>query len=139
MSSFRIIEDDPSFPVKPDDIDCSQPFHWAFPDGVDGPAAHRIAKAVVRLCQAAGRWTSFTREELFAHVTGSDPKGPDPKEPELGGLCDPKYVWRPGEKVSMLDGWIVLGEDGRYRVTSDFIFRILGRAGKPVARPEPSY
>ena len=113
MSFFRVIEGDPDYPVQPDDIDCDQSFHWAFPDLVDGPVAHAAAKAVIRHCQQAGGWTSFVPEDL-----------PSP----LGPLVENGYVWKQGELVPLSGGWIVRGEDGRYRVVTDFILRCFGRA-----------
>jgi hypothetical protein len=119
--SFKVIENDPSFPVQPDDIDTEQSFHWAFPDLVDGPEAHEAAKVVIRLCQRAGGWVSFG---LVI-----------PGDPTFAGLVEPGYVWKAGERVPITAGWIVPGEDGQYRVTSDFIMRCYGRAGRSTRRP----
>jgi hypothetical protein len=114
--SFRVVEDDPSFPVQPDDIDTEQSFHWVFPDLVDGPEAHAAAKAVIQLCQVRQGWVSF---ELNLS-----------SDPTFAGLVEPGYVWKAGERVPITCGWIVLGEDGRYRVTSDLIMRCYGRASR---------
>lgn len=131
--SFRVVEDDPSFPVKPDQIDPSQSFRYAFDEGDDTPA-HRIAKAIVQFCRNKGGWTSFTLEDLILKLGGAGDLSED-----LGGLREPGYVWKQGEPVPITKGWIVAGEDGRYRVVSDFIFRCLGRAAAPVRNPAPSY
>lgn len=115
--SHRVIDGDPSFPVRPGDIDTGLSLHWSFPDLIDGPESHQVAKEVIEFCQQAGGWTSFTIAEIPCLAGG-------------GGLTDPGYVWKSGEAVPITRGWIVLGEDGRFRVTSDFIFRCYGRAGR---------
>ena len=116
--SFRVVDETAAetlYPVRPDDIDCDQSFHWAFPDLVDGPAAHEAAKAVIRLCQTAGKWVPFAGDVSSIY---------------LSGLGEPGYVWKKGEEVPITKGWIVLGEDGLCRVTDDLILRCFGRARK---------
>ena len=120
--SFLVVENDPSYPVQPADIDLEQTLTWAFPDLIDGPASHAAAKAVIGFCQTRGAWTSFTVMEL--HDAGFPVD-----DPGFGGLRESGYVWRGGE-VPITQGWIVLGEDGRLRVIADFILRCYGRAQK---------
>lgn len=112
----RVVEDEPDFPIQPADIDLSKSLHWAFPDLIDGPEAHGIAKDVIRFCQDARGWSRI------AALRSLDP------------LADPAYVWKKGEKVPITAGFLVRGEDGLYRVTDDFIFRCYGRAGRSAAR-----
>ncbi|MFA5185962.1 MAG: hypothetical protein WC551_05720 [Patescibacteria group bacterium] len=111
---YRIIEGK-GFLVQPKDINTEQHF-W---DAFGNSETEVSARYIVRLCQRKCAWLPFHRAEIEALY-------------QEGGYRGFEFNWlvEPGLSFSIVHGntrvgggWIVLGEDGLYRVTDDFILR----------------
>ncbi len=117
------ITDRDSFEIQPKDINAKGHF-W---DAFDNVETEVSARYIVRLCQEKGGWSPFTREEIekfyqrSGYVNFCFNRLVDPEMVPLSlvrafaGCREPL--------VPMGGGWVILGEDGKYRVTEDFIRR----------------
>jgi len=107
----------PDHEIQPSAINTDQHF-W---DAFDHSDTEVSAKWIVRLCQKLGGWVPFSLEQLQSfYETGRGKK----EIFRFNRLIDP------GSAFSIMrgtywtgGGWVVLGEDGLYRVTIDFVER----------------
>lgn len=113
---WTVIDENIEFEIKPSDIDSSRRFSKAFDGHMPTEA---LARYIVLMCQEKDQWTSFTDEDLksFCSRFGYDHFSfYRLVEPDLNdGIKNVHY--------ETSSGWIVKGEDGRYRVTDEFIYK----------------
>lgn len=122
----RVIRNTAQIKVQPSDIDTSK----AFFDSFDHMETEISASWVVRLCQELGGWHPFTAEQIQEFYTrpGRRPVG---ESFRFNRLVDPGPTFSAATGRSMVGGgWIVVGEDGKYRVTDDFVLRCYRSAPK---------
>ncbi len=93
-------EEDRGYPIQPLHIDCKQHFSDAF----STMATEISARYIVGLCQKNGSWHPFTQEEIDKYSKKNF------NFYELI-LLDPYDE----------NNYVILGQDGRYRVTREFI------------------
>lgn len=87
--------------VQPGHINTKEHFWDAF-----GNSETEIsARLIVSLCQKKGGWIPFTQEEIDKHTNQNF---------YFNRLCD---SWEPKDDRN----YVILGEDGKYRVTHEFI------------------
>ncbi|MFA4995679.1 MAG: hypothetical protein WC536_00885 [Patescibacteria group bacterium] len=113
---WNIIDESTEFDIRPSDINSSRRFSGAF--GGHMPT-EILARYIVLMCQEKDRWSSFTDEDFksFCSHLGYDHFSfYRLAEPDLNE--DVKNVY-----YETSNGWIVKGEDERYRVTDEFIYK----------------
>jgi hypothetical protein len=86
-------------PIKPSHINTERHFSEAFRN----LETETSAQWIVRLCQERGSWQPFSDEEIEAFYR---------RNGQLDGFTFNNLL-RPG--------WVVKGDDGKYRVTSEFV------------------
>lgn len=92
--------------VRPEHIDIREHLFGAF-----GNVETEIsAKWIVRLCQASGIWKAFTLFEVETLYC-------------VNGYFD-RFSFN--QLLDGENGFVVLGEDGKYRVTHEFIYKCFG-------------
>jgi len=106
-----------TYAIQPRHISGKKFFWDAFAD--DNTA--NSAKIIVRLCQAKGGWIPFTKGEIDSFFGHDFP---------FDGLC-------PQDNEKDADNLVILGEDGRYRVTREFIIGCFNAA--PASYLEPKW
>lgn len=113
----KVIFETNEIPIQPDDINTSLEFGNVFGEA----HAEWAAKDIVVLCQRHGAWQSFTKEELLMNRLLTN--GVIPVQFSI--LLESQIIPQPdGSKtVELGGGWIIKGDDERYRVTDDFVFR----------------
>ncbi|RTL06385.1 hypothetical protein EKK58_05390 [Candidatus Dependentiae bacterium] len=102
----------PDFGIQPSHIDTARQFRGAF--GHD--MSEVSARWVVLLMQERGSWQPFSQEDIDAYYRRRYPG----YSFYFNQLVDIQYG-SIGEKTLEGGGWIVLGEDGLYRVTEWFV------------------
>ena len=109
--------------VQPKDINASQHL-W---DAFDHMETEVSAGYIVRLCQEGGEWVPFTREEIEEFYGRSGHHGfcfNRLVEPEMVPTSLARaFAGYHDAPVPKGGGWVVLGGDGKYRVTEEFIQR----------------
>jgi hypothetical protein len=128
----RIVTAEENFPIQPGDIDASGLF-----EAFDHRKTEVSAGWIIRFLQAVGRgWQPFTFEEInafyrqrhpcheftFNRLVEPEMLRPEMAPPSLVRACAGNH----DSLVPAGGGWIVLGEDGQYGVTEDFIRRCHG-------------
>ena len=126
MPEYRIISEDRArvFKIQPEDIDASCHFFGAF----DHTETEISAMWIIRFMQKRGAgWVPFTKEEIQAFYAEKHPDNFS-----FNRLIEPEHVSQnlakafAGEIQSRIPkggGWIVVGDDGKYRVTDNFVMR----------------
>lgn len=110
----RVVDETTEFLIQPHHIDASRHLANAF----DHMETEVSALYIVRMCQERGYWFAFTEDEIEEFYQRLGLKD---------GFIFNRLV-NPGKTFSITigtyetgGGWIVLGEDGKYRVTMEFI------------------
>lgn len=117
------------FPIAPADIP-DEPL-W---DCFGHSETEASAAWILRLCRERGGWVAFTREEIEAVYSRSGKY----RHYTFNRLVNHDYTYGAGERKKAGGGWVVFGEDGKYRVTMNFIFRCYESAiTNLVPRKEP--
>jgi hypothetical protein len=98
MAGKLVIMEGDSYPIPPRYVDERKHFFDAF----KSMEKEVSARYIVRLCQRFGEWNPFTRADIEAFYN------------EAGY----KDFWFNGLDT---EGFVVLGEDGNYRVTHEFV------------------
>ena len=115
----KILQDDSEYPVQPRHINATgDPFWGAF----DHLETEISAKWVVALCQKLDGWKPFSYEQIQELYHRRFPN----ENFSFNRLVDPSstsYIQR--DRGPEGGGWIVSGEDGKFRVTDDFVQRCL--------------
>ncbi|HBP00771.1 MAG: hypothetical protein UY41_C0008G0025 [Candidatus Moranbacteria bacterium GW2011_GWE1_49_15] len=130
MSKSRIIENPKGFPIQPEMINLKRPFIGAFDDW----DTEESARWIVRFFQKKGEgWAPFVYEDLDAFYSHKHQDGF-----RFNRLIHPEHVTPSKVPPTLLKeigdgnlnpmtpvggGWIVMGEDGKLRVTEDFVQR----------------
>jgi len=100
--SNRIIDDSiKDYPIQPKHISTKSHFWEAF----GNMESEVSAWLIVALCQRAGGWVPFTKKEIDVYGKQNF---------FFNGLCD-------NRNPQAGNNFVILGEDGRYRVTQEFI------------------
>ena len=100
---MHIVTDKNDYPIQPRHINAKRHFWDAFGNNETEISAGYI----VRLCQKLGGWVPFTREQIEAFYNEA-------------GHTD---FWFNRLRGQRTEDFIVLGEDGKFRVTHEFIAR----------------
>lgn len=124
MSDRRIVDTPDGHEIRPEDIDASEHLWNTF----DHTETEISAGWIIRFFQERGMgWQPFTREEINAFYQRKYNH-----EFVFNRLVEPEmippslvraFAGHRDPLVPAGGGWIVLGDDGRYRVTDDFIER----------------
>jgi hypothetical protein len=125
MREKRVINSTLEIPIQPSDINTDKHFMGSF----DHMETETSARWIVRLCQTLGGWEPFTMAQLLELYAQKFP----------GESFLFNRLIHPGTTFSIISGpyqagggWVVQGEDGKYRVTDDFVLRCYHSA--PAAR-----
>lgn len=94
-----LLIDPAQYRIKPSDINTKQHFWDAFGNNETEVSANWI----VRLCQERGSWEPFSQAEIEAFYRRS------------GKFRDFTF------NNLLVEGWVVKGSDGKYRVTIEFV------------------
>lgn len=113
MNSTSLVTDEVLFQIQPDDIDANEHFWNAF----DNNETEISAAWIVRLCQERGGWVPFTDDEMEAYYN-------------RGGHQNFRF----SQLLDNRGRWVVKGDDGKYRVTVNFIARCFGASPAPMSR-----
>lgn len=85
--------------IRPSDINTNQHF-W---DALGNSETEVSANWIVSLCQERGSWQPFSEEEIEAFYSRSG---------KFRGFTFNNLL---------VEGWVVKGSDGKYRVTAEFV------------------
>ncbi len=122
MNRGPVVDETVVFPIKPTDIniDPEKGFQHLF-DAFDNSETEVSAFYVLKLMQRKGSWYAFTAEEV-QKIYKQKGHGDDFWFNRLI-VSDSVYNIQTGGYDEKGGGWIVKDEDGKLRVTADFILR----------------
>jgi hypothetical protein len=111
----RVVDETTESPIQPAHINASEHLFNAF----DHTETEVSAGYIVRMCQEHGSWFAFTKEEIEEFYRQNS---------ELQDGFTFNRLVEPGNAFGIErgyykagGGWVVLGEDKKYRVTVEFI------------------
>ena len=114
MDRGNVVDETTRVKITPSDIDASKHLFDAF----DNYETEVSARYIVRMCQEQERWFAFTQEEIEEFYTRNSKS----VNFSFNRLVDPGRAYRIRTGMYLTGGgWVILGEDGKYRVTEEFI------------------